>query len=198
MLKRLSFQLLTLVLATMLGSPGVRADEGPGYTYFDVGYVRTDIDDLDENLDSLGLAGSVAITDNFYVFADYEDGSAEIGDFDIDANTFDAGLGVNVALTDTVDLFGEASYVGAELEAGEFGDIDESGYGLSAGVRAMVMPQLELNAGLSYVDIEGLDDTSVDIGAVWKFTDVIALVLGASFADDANSYGAGIRFYFDR
>jgi hypothetical protein len=196
--KRLASSLIALVTASTFGYPVVWADEGPGYTYFDVGYIRTDIDDLDENLDTLGLAGSVAVTENFYLFTDYEDGSAEIGDVDIDANTLDAGLGVNFALTDTVDLFGEASYVRAELEAGEFGDIDENGYGLSAGLRAMVLPQLELNAGLSYIDIDGLDDTSVDVGAVWRLTDVIALVLGASFADDANSYGAGVRFYFNR
>ncbi|MGA1370492.1 MAG: outer membrane beta-barrel protein [Pseudomonadales bacterium] len=196
--KRLAHQLITGTLLVILGCPIAWADDGPGYTYIDLGYIRTDIDDLDENLDSLGLAASVAMTENFYLFADYEDGSAEIGNIDIDANTFDAGLGVNLALTDTVDLFGEASYVRAELEAGEFGDVDESGYGLSAGLRAMVLPQLELNAGLSYVDIDGLDDTSIDVGAVWRFTDVIALILGASFADDANSYGAGVRFYFDR
>jgi opacity protein-like surface antigen len=174
------------------------ADEGPGYTYFDVGYVRTDIDDIEENVDSLGLAGSFALTDNLYLFADYEDGSASFERIDVDVSTTLVGVGANFGLSHTVDLFAEASYVNAELEAGEFIEVDESGFGLSAGVRAMVMPQLELNAGLSYVEIEELDDTSLDLGAVYSFTDVFALVLGVSFADNANTYGVGVRFYIDR
>ncbi|MGA1370493.1 MAG: YfaZ family outer membrane protein [Pseudomonadales bacterium] len=200
MFTRVTRRLPTLACAAVCGflSTPVLAEEGPGYTYFDVGYVRTDIDDIDENVDSLGLAGSFALTDNLYLFADYEDGSASFDRIDVDVSTVAIGVGANFALSDTVDLFGEASYVNAELEAGDFVEIDENGFGLAAGVRAMVMPQLELNAGLSYVEIDELDDTSLDLGAVYSFTDVVALVLGASFADNANTYSAGVRFYINR
>ncbi|MEN9806602.1 MAG: hypothetical protein RL756_1122 [Pseudomonadota bacterium] len=199
-MSRVTRSLPALACAAFCGllSVPVMADEGPGYTYFDVGYVRTDIDDIEENVDSLGLAGSFALTDNLYLFADYEDGSASFERIDVDVSTTLVGVGANFGLSDTVDLFAEASYVNAELEAGEFIEVDESGFGLSAGVRAMVMPQLELNAGLSYVEIEELDDTSLDLGAVYSFTDVFALVLGVSFADNANTYGVGVRFYIDR
>lgn len=200
MFLRVTRRLPALACAAFCGVLSVPAfaDEGPGYTYFDVGYVRTDIDDIEENVDSLGLAGSFALTDNLYLFADYQDGSASFERIDVDVSTMEVGAGANFGLSDTVDLFAEAGYVKAELEAGEFVEVDESGFGLSAGVRAMVMPQLELNAGLSYVEIEELDDTSLDIGAVYSFTDVVALVLGASFADNTNTYGIGVRFYINR
>lgn len=187
-----------LVGAGMISGAAI-ADNGPNYNYGEIGYTRIDIDDFDADGDLFGVSGSVALTDLFHLFGSYDDGEVD-GDFsrEIDATQMEVGAGVNYALSDTVDLVGRISWVSVELDAGGFGDVDDDGLGLAGGVRAMITPQFELNGGISYVDIEDSDDTTLAIGGVYSFTDLLAVTAGAGFGDDANSYSIGLRLYFNR
>ncbi len=175
------------------------ADSGPRYTYGEFGYTRLDIEDFDADGDMLGINGSFAVADQFHIFASYDDGEVD-PDFgpEIDVTLLEIGGGINYAISDTVDLVGRLSWVSAELDAGGFGDVDDDGLGLFGGMRAMMNLQLELNGGISYTDIEDNDEASLDIGAVYNFTEVFAVTADASFGDDLSTYGIGLRMYFDR
>lgn len=173
------------------------ADSGPKYTFAELAYTRVDYDDFDIDGDLFGIAGSIAVTDMFHLFAAYDDGELD-GDrgSDVDASTLEFGAGINYALSDTMDLVGQLAWVSAELDAGRFGDIDEDGYRVSGGLRAMVTPQFELNGGLTYVDIEDADDTAIEFGGVYSFTDLFAVTGGASIGDEVTSFRIGARLYF--
>jgi len=181
------------------------AADGPRYTYAGLGYVNLDFDEVNgvgADGDGWYLDGSVAVADMVHLFASYADADIDVDDFGFgeisaDYSQIVAGLGVNFALSDTVDLVGRVAYIRADVEALGFEE-DEDGYGLAAGVRAMVLPPLELNAGISYSDLGGDDgdDTSVGIGAVYNFTHMFAVTAGAGFADDTQDVSLGVRLYF--
>lgn len=198
-----SFVMTAGSLLLVAGSAG--AAEGPRYTYAEVGYVNIDIDDIDgvgADGDGFNLAGSVAVADMVHLFGSYFDGDVDVDDFGfgeigIDYTTFAIGAGLNYAISDTVDLVGRLAYLNAEAEAFGFSE-DDDGYGLSAGARAMLMPQFELNGAIVYSDLGGDDgdDTAVGIGAVYSFTEMFAVTASGTFGGDVQEFGVGVRAYF--
>ena len=176
------------------------AEAGPRYTYASIGYVNTEIDDNgffgeDPDGDGIGIGGSVAVADMVHLFAGYGISELEVLGVDVDYDTLNVGLGVNYPLADSIDLVGRLAYVHVEIDVDGFGSADDNGYGLSAGVRAMVTKQVELNGFVNYVDL-GSDDTSVSIGALYNFTEMFAAGIGAKFGDDVRALSAGVRLYF--
>ncbi|HZD53227.1 MAG TPA: outer membrane beta-barrel protein [Woeseiaceae bacterium] len=164
------------------------------YSFVQASYGQIDFDDLDVDGDALGISGSFAINDSFHIFGGYETGDL---DFGIDVNTFEAGLGFNTPLTDTVDLVAGLSYITTEVEVSGFGSADDDGYGLDAGLRAMVSPVVELNGGISYVDFgDGGDDTAFGAGFRYYFSDAFSVGLSGSWGDDTSTYGVGGRYSF--
>lgn len=179
-------------VAAMLAAGGAMADDGPKYTYLEGGYGWIDIDGLNEDGDGFNLGGSLGVTDMVFLFVDYADSEF---DNNVDFSLTEVGIGGNFELSPTTDLVGKVAWVSADLDTNGFGSLDEDGYGLSLGVRAMMTPQFELNGGVSYIDIDDADDTALEIGAVYSFTDVFAVTANASFGDDFTTYGIGIRAY---
>ncbi len=192
------------LLAALLAS-GSMAAEGPRYTYGQLSYIDVefnDLDSVDADGDGFNVGGSFAVADMVHIFAGYTDGEIDVddfgfGDISADYSQLSAGLGVNYGVSDTVDLVGRLAYINVEIEVSGFSQ-DEDGYGLSGGVRAMIMPQLELNGGVVYSDLGGGfdSDTALELGAVYNFTDMFAAVAGVSFSDDVTEYGIGARLYF--
>ncbi|HET6473523.1 MAG TPA: outer membrane beta-barrel protein [Pseudomonadales bacterium] len=171
------------------------AAAGPRYTYGEVGYSRVDFDHFSEDADVGAIAGSFAIADHWYLVADYSYGTIDNTGADVDLQNADAGVGFHVALDDRVDFIAEAAYAWARVEADRFSD-DDDGYALKAGIRAMLTPQFELNAGGTYVDISGDDQKAGYVGAVYNFTDMFAVTGTISAGDDATAYSVGLRLYF--
>ena len=133
-----------------------------------------------------------------HVFAGYSTSELEIFDIDVDYDTLDIGLGVNYPISPVVDLVGRISLVEVEAEIDGFGSEDESGYGPSAGVRAMVTEQLELNGFVNYFDLgSDADDTTVEIGTLYNFTEMFAAGLSAEFGGDVRAFTVGVRLYID-
>jgi opacity protein-like surface antigen len=186
-----------VAITSLLGSVCF-ADEGPKYTYGEVGYAHVELDDFNEaDGDEIGVSGSLALTDMLHIFGSYAQGEVDGSNFpNIDTTSANAGLGLNYAVSPTIDLVGRVSYVYTKVELNNF-DEDDSGIGLSGGVRAMVTPQLELNGGVSYVDFgNDNNDTALDLGAVYSFTEMFAVTANASFSDDVTAVGVGLRLYF--
>lgn len=200
----LSFPAVAALLVT--GAMTSAHAEGPRYTYLELGYVNIELDDpgfLGEDPDGDGFAfgGSVAVADMVHLFAGYTDSeldfSTPFGKVDVDYRTLSLGVGLNYAIASNIDLVGRLAYVNAEAKAlGE--KVDEDGYGISGGVRAMVTEQFELNGFVNYVDLgsDVGDDTSVSIGGLYNFTDLFAVGLGGEFGSDVRVITVGVRFYF--
>ncbi len=199
---RVSYLAASFLLATSAIPQAAAAAAGPRYTYVDIAYVNTEIDDdgllgEDPDGDGIGIGGSVAVADMVHLFASYGMAELEVFDVDVDYDVLTFGAGVNYPLSNTVDFVGRISYVDAEVDVDGFGSADESGYGLSTGVRAMLTEQVELSGFLNYVDLgSGADETTVSIEALYSFNETFAAGLGTEFGSDSREISAGVRLYF--
>ena len=198
-MRKVSFAVVAAALAV---SPfaAVHA-EGISYTYVDLGYITTDIDGIDKDLDGFVLRGSFEVVDNWFLYARDLDQSVSIAGVDFDAQQYGIGGGYAWSFADNMDLYGRIGYTEVELDAsgGGFGgvNVDDDGYELGVGIRARPIDMLELEGAVNYVDLSDAgDDTSLGVAARWFITDVFALGVEGEFADDADSYGIGFRLQF--
>jgi len=182
--------------AAMVLAGSAAASEGPRYTYGELGYSQIDFDNFSEDADVVSADGSLAVSDLIYLIASYSYGTIDASGFDVDLTTVNAGAGLHFPLNQTIDFVADLSYIWAEIDADNFSSQDDDGFGLRAGLRAMLTPQFELNGGGTYVDVSD-DETALYVGAVYNFTDMFAVTGNVTVGDNATSYGIGMRLYFD-
>ena len=75
------------------------------------------------------------------------------------------------------------------------GGADDDGFGLGVGVRAQALPQVQVEAGIAYVDLDD-SDTAMGFAARYYFTESLAAGLGLSFSDNASARTLGFRAEF--
>jgi predicted porin len=187
-----------LIVTALFGFAGAAQAAELNYNYVEVGYSVIDIDDFNEDLDSISVGGSYLFTPDVYGFASYSDG--ETGSFmggKIAVSGYEIGLGYRIGMAPATDLNFEAAFQRAKVEGkGAFsGSESENGYSIGVGVRHLVNPSIELLADVTYVDIED-DDTVLSVGGLWHITDVVAVGLGYSLASDFDGYTGTFRFKF--
>jgi long-subunit fatty acid transport protein len=185
----------SLVLLVLAFSVSANAEEFD-YNYLQLDYTNFDFDDLNVDGDGIGLSGSFAINPDWHVFAGYQ----AVGlDFGIDANAFNAGIGYNTEMSPTIDAFARFSYEYIELEIPGDPDDDDSGFGFGVGMRLAASEEIEIEAGIDYVDFgSGGDETAFSLGALYSFNDAVALGLGGSWSDDVSAYNLTGRIYFGK
>lgn len=190
--------ILAMLAGVLAFSPLLVRAEGPSYSFVDLGYVVTDIDDIDEEFDGFLLRGSFEFVENVFLYARYLDQSAEIFGVDFDATQAAIGIGYAWPLTDAMDLYGKLGYTEVEVEAFDE-KVDDDGFEVSVGLRGYLTEQLELEGAVNYVDLsDSGDDTSFGLAARWYFIEQFAVGLEGEFGDDATSYGIGVRWSFGR
>ena len=186
-----------LVGVLVLSGAGAMADE-LSYSYVQASYQEVDIDvggGSDADGDGYSFGGSVAIADQWYVFAEYASLDFQFG---IDLSEVAVGGGWHTGVAENTDFFASLGYVTADAEFATF-DADDSGIGASVGLRSMVTDRLELTGSVSHVDLDAAGDGTAINGAAWyTVSGNIAVGLGVSFDDDVTSYGLGVRLYFDK
>jgi len=166
------------------------------YSYLQLDYGSFEFDDINVDGDGLGLSGSYAISPDWHVFGGYQAAGL---DFGVDATTLAAGIGYNTELSPVLDMVARLSYQYVELDAPGGGNFDDSGLGFGIGIRFAASADLELTAGIDYVDFgDGSDDTGFSAGGLYNFTDAFALGLGGSWSDDTSALVLSGRFYFGR
>jgi lipopolysaccharide assembly outer membrane protein LptD (OstA) len=185
----------TIAVLLLIASASANA-QGFDYNYLQLEYTNIELDDISVDGDGFGLSGSYAINPDWHVFAGYQ--SAGL-DFGVDATFLAAGIGYNTELSPVVDAYARLSYQYVDLDAPGVGSFDDNGLGFDVGLRFAASQDLELNAGIDYVDFgDGGDDTGFYAGALWKFTDAFALGLGGSWGDDVSAYTLSGRVYFGK
>lgn len=171
----------------------------PSYNYIEGLYQRVEFDtNFGSEIDGDGFAigGSLEVAENWHMFGGY--GTTGL-DFSIDLNQFTVGGGYHVDISPISSFFVNLAYVRAELDAGGFGSPDDSGYGLTIGLRSRVSQQIDLEGSLGYVDLgDGSDGTTLGGAALYRFSDMFSAGLFVGVEEDILSYGLGGRVYFDR
>lgn len=184
------------VLAAAL--PFATHAETMDYSYVELGYVDTELDDFDADGDGFALRGSLSVHENVFVFAGYEDVSFDPdGPFtpDVDITSLQVGVGGRYPLTPKIDLVGRFGIVKAELDVGSF-DEDEDGFTFGVRARGEVMPRFELEGGLEHIDVDDIaDDTALVIQGRYFFLENFAGGVSLSFGD-ADTFGLEGRMTF--
>jgi len=199
-------------------APAVRREkiEGPGYTYIEAGAARVDVDmyDVSESGNGGYLRGSLAITDDLYLFGGYDrvakswSVDAEHAKVTIDQAEF--GLGASVSLSRRVDftselsllrLGGKLDYKDRDYPEDDFSGSDYLYAGkLMLGIRARPVSNLELWAKAGYLRVDDnllIDDSAVgNVGIQYRFTPTWGVVGEAEFYEDVRFYRLGIRASF--
>jgi len=185
------------VAAAAFAGSAAAASEGPRYTYAEADYARVDFDNFSDDANVFAAGGSFGVTEMLYLVGGYSYGRIDTNGPDVDLQNFDAGLGLHIPLDSKVDLIAEVAYAWAKVHVDSFGSEDDDGVAFKAGIRAMLSPEFELNAGGTYVDISGNDSTAGYVGGVYNFDDALAVTGTILVGDDATSYGIGLRYYFE-
>lgn len=194
----------------LLGSMSMLALAGPvyaqapasalSYSFVELGYVDTEIDDADVDGDGLALRGSWGINDQFHVFAEYLD----LGfDLNIDANTFEIGGGMRWPMGTNLDLYGTVSYLQAEVEVPGPGlqrfSADDDGFGVGLGLRTLLTDKVELGGKIDYRDLDDSgNDTTFGVSGRYYLTSQWAIGMDIDFDDDGTTWIAGGRFDFGK
>jgi hypothetical protein len=186
---RKSLGLVLLLLA------GPALAQGVSYNFIELGYERSEFDDIDLDGDGFGLGGSVEIGEYVFLLVDYSQISFDEG---IDYDQLAVGAGYHVGMSARTDLYVGLLYVAAEASVGN-DSADENGFGATMGIRGLLTDKFELQGDVTYIDLgDGIDGTSVGVMGRYSFTPVFAGTLNIGFDEDATNYGVGVRFYFGK
>lgn len=164
------------------------------YNFVQIGYGEAEIDNTGGiDGDGPSIFGSVAVSDRFHVFGEYQ--TADFGQ-GVDLSQLEAGLGYNVPVSEKVDIVARLSYINMEVDSPQ-GSVDESGYAIGAGIRGMVSERVELNGGLDFVDLDESDsETRAKAGILFNVTDSISIGANGTWWDDVTVYQLTARFDF--
>ena len=173
------------------------------YTFIELGVGFYDIDDFDENSETIYGRASLGFLDLLYVFLDYQNQSTDFQNTDTDL--FGLGVGIHVDASPHLDFVGEASWLTADVSS-DLANLDDSNDGWSAfaGARYLALPVndggLELNGGFRWIELEGvLSDDQVgawEAGARYHFGRLFSLGGTYQFLEDDGFWGVDMRFSF--
>jgi opacity protein-like surface antigen len=153
-----------------------------------IGGGRVDVDG-----DGFEIAGSYELNDQFFVFGKWQDQDL---DFGFDGRTVELGGAYVHSFSDKLDFIGQLSYIDTEVKAGN-ATLDDDGLGLGGGIRARVNDNVQLDAGLKYVDFDDSgNDTGFTFGGRYYYNENLAVGASADFNDNADTLRIGVRFEF--
>lgn len=190
--------ILSLALISCL-SAAAHADS-PAWNTLQLGFNVADVEGIN-GYEPYGfsLAGTALVSDDLFVGASFGRLSDDVLDVDLDYDTTSVGIGYRLSATENTDVFAAISYEHVEL-TGDDGfrseSFDESGYGITVGLRSMVTNALELRGAISYVDIDDADETTVSFGADYFITDRWSLGATYDIGDDVDVWGVNARYVF--
>ena len=180
-------------IAVLLLFPITGITDGFEYTFVEAGFVSSDIKDGRNDADGngIGIAGSYAFSEQVHFIAEYVDQSF---DSDIDTTTISLGAGINHVLNEDWDLIGQLSYVSLDMDTAS-GSKDDGGLGLMGGVRGRIRPNIEVDAGLNYIDVRG-SDTSLFVSGRYYVRETFSIGGGLTLDDGDTALNITVRALF--
>jgi len=193
----------TLLVILFAFSSAAFADDF-NYNSVSVGYVAAEFDDdfggSSADGDLLAVNGSVGIGESFFAFGTVSTG--EVDDIlgtgsDNDLTLASVGVGYHMPLSESVDLVASLSYEYIEVSDAGISP-DDNGLGFGLGMRFAASENIEIDAGINYVDYGDLFDerTSFNADFLYNFTENFTVGVGGEWGDDVTQYGISGRYYF--
>lgn len=190
---------IVLVASVLAALGSAQADE-LDYTYVEAGFGQVEIDGVDEEGDALFLGGSYGIGDTWLLFGEYSTAEFDVGGgAEVDFDQFVVGMGAHFPIATSVDFVGKIGYVDWSADVSTpvgSASIDDTGYMLSGGVRALLGQSFELAGSIDYVDIGDSDDTGITLLGRYRLTDLFSFGALITTSDDMDEYGLFARLSF--
>ena len=162
------------------------------YDYVDLGYRTGEIFET-VDVSDFGAEASQVLAPNFRLKA-----AADVLDADdVDADGYRVAVqgGFFTALAPNMDVVVDAGLVYIEFEGNSF-ENDDTGVKLDGILRFRVDPRLELNAGLSYVDIFDDSDTGLHLAGLYSLNKSTALLVRFDDNDALELWTFGVRLSY--
>ncbi|MDP6837660.1 MAG: hypothetical protein QF724_01870 [Planctomycetota bacterium] len=195
--------MIALALAALVSaSPGALAAtaqvyDRPSYQYLQISSGSADysVGDAQE----FNLEASWDLGDGYFAFADYSQARVDINGQGYDRSAALIGLGTHGEPAENVDLYGTLAFADAEQNTPfpGMGGPSVSGDGIvfGLGVRAMAGPRLELAGKVDYFDVADGGEAILELEALVKATDRIAIGLSHRKGERAEAFTIGLRVY---
>lgn len=197
----------TLAALTLgLGSHAAMAqqttpDEAPSFSYVQATYVE--MDEADTTFDGFEVEASSRLGQMMFLSGSYSEVSGNftgLGSTDLDIAN--ARLGFIFGRDERVAAYvgPQVSYIKTNYGLGSDGDWElgsesSTDWGAFAGVRAMIMPRVELKGEVSYIDFDRESLTSYTAGTRIYLTQNLA-VTGEFRMGDLDGFAVGLNYSF--
>lgn len=188
----------SLAVATSFAT--AHAAEPLSYNYVDGFYNVVDFGDSIgpiSQLDGFGIRGSIELGGGFFAHTGYRNSTRR----SITLRDFTLGGGYAHYISPSALLYGTLDY--RNLSASGPGSSESTdGLGLSAGVRGLVSPNMELRGGIRYDDFgrdafgRRTDETFAELGAQFNINRNLGLIGEVQISSDDSQYLAGVRYSF--
>lgn len=106
------------------------------------------------------------------------------------------GAGYIYPINQTVDAIGIVSIRNSDVDAPGGGRSD-TGFGLQAGVRALLTPKFQLRGMINYIDVFD-SDTSLTAQGEYYFRPNFGFQAALQFAGDTDAISVGANYYFGK
>lgn len=189
-------KLIAAVIAGSLVSPLALAGDAPSYTFIEGGYTSYDLNGFKPK--GFKIKGSAALSEMFFVTADYSDTSGTISGFNIDIDLTSTGFGAGIKydLSDNGSVY--ASYTMNTWSIGSgAGSSDIDFDTLRLGYRQNISELLELNASITSNEVDGSEsDSGYQFGLVYTLSDTINMTADYDTIDEMKIISVGVRVNF--
>ena len=196
--KNITFAALSLALMTTMPVSSTELS----YTNISMGYQAQTSDDLGFDLDSDGIRfdGSLAVTDQVFLRADYLSLRSDTISFGrasgvVDSAQFSVGLGFHFPVAANTDLVTTFSYANVEKDFLNT-SIDEDGVIISGGIRSKPTDIVELGANVNYVDTGNKEDVGFGVTGRVFVLSVVSVGLSYDKLDNSDKFTVDLRYDF--
>lgn len=180
---------LSILLLLAGGSAFAQAPQEPalGYNFAELRFVDVDVN----GGDGLKLGGSFRFSGNWLAV-----GSLTRLNFnnDVDSTTLELGAGYVWPYRPDWDFLANVRIIRTDVDF-PFGSADDTGVGLTGGVRGLIAPQFEVRGAVQHVSVDD-SDTYLELAGDYYFTPNVAAGLSIEFGGDVDAWTIGARWYF--
>lgn len=176
-------------------SMNATAADDLSYDYLEARYAQSEIETDFGNIDGDGwlLNGLFEITDSVHLFAGYDrlefDDNARV-------RTTMFGGGFAFGVSPTTDIILRAGFVDGQL-TDDFFELNDDGFMVSAGVRSLITPEIELYGTFQSIDFEDIgEEDSMTVGVDFYLNRDFAIGPTIVWIEDTTTWTLGAKFYF--
>lgn len=146
--------------------------------------------DADNDGDGLDIKGSFALDQNWIVLA----GIRDLNFDNFDRQLIEIGAGYVWHYRQGLDLISSVKYLNVDVDT-PFGGGDDSGLGLSFGLRAWLSPEFEWRGAVHHQSFDD-SDTYLELAGDYYLNQQISIGVSLEFAGDLDVLTLGGRWYF--